>query len=232
MAGGGVWFSGATEALRSFAERTRIPVLANGKGRACLPEDHPLSGGGFMSLAAVRQSGGPDVVLMLGARLGLFTGGAQGSLIPESAHLIQVDIEGEEIGRNREVQTGVVADCAATLRALSEAAKARTWTDRTAWTRRPTRDTRRAWRHCSPGPRPPRRPSTRTASRATSRPSWIAPTTSSSATAARRHSGLRWRLPSADLVSGSHTATSAALERACHSLWRRRLPIRKHACSV
>jgi acetolactate synthase-1/2/3 large subunit len=134
MAGGGVWFSGATSELRAFAERTRIPVLANGKGRACLPEDHPLSGGGFMSLVAVRQSGGPDVVLMLGARLGLFTGGAQSSLIPASAYLIQVDIEGEEIGRNRDVQTGVVADCAATLRALAAAANTRDWPERTAWT--------------------------------------------------------------------------------------------------
>ena len=151
-------------------------MLANGKGRACLPEDHPLSGGGFMSLAAVRQSGGPDVVLMLGARLGLFTGGAQSSLIPASAHLIQVDIEGEEIGRNREVQTGVVADCAATLRALSEcrerthlAATARRGPDALRATRtghgcvvRRSRVRRR-------------RPSTRTASRATSQPSWIAP---------------------------------------------------------
>ena len=78
-----------------------------------------------MSLAVARQAGTPDVVLMLGARLGLFTGGAQNSFIPDSAHLIQVDIEAEEIGRNRDVQTGIVADCRATLRALNDAAAAR-----------------------------------------------------------------------------------------------------------
>ena len=133
MAGGGVWFSGASDELRAFAEHTGIPVLANGKGRACLPEDHPLSGGGFMSLAVARQAGTPDVVLMLGARLGLFTGGAQNSFIPDSAHLIQVDIEGEEIGRNRDVQTGIVADCRATLRALNDAVAARAWTSRGDW---------------------------------------------------------------------------------------------------
>jgi acetolactate synthase I/II/III large subunit len=133
MAGGGVWFSGASGELRAFAEHTGIPVLANGRGRASLPEDHPLSGGGFMSLATVRQSGGPDVVLLLGARLGLFTGGAQNSFIPPSAHLIQVDVEAEEIGRNRDVQSGVVADCRATLRALNAGAATRTWSARSDW---------------------------------------------------------------------------------------------------
>jgi acetolactate synthase-1/2/3 large subunit len=133
MAGGGVWFSGASDDLREFASRTGIPVVANGKGRAALPEDHPLSAGGFMSLAAVRHAGGPDVVLLLGARLGLFTGGAGDSLIPASAHVIQVDIEPEEIGRNREVQTAVVADCAATLRVLATAAAKRTWPEHGAW---------------------------------------------------------------------------------------------------
>jgi acetolactate synthase-1/2/3 large subunit len=133
MAGGGVWFSGASDELRAFAERTGVPVLANGRGRACLPEDHPLSGGGFMSLMGTRQAGGPDVVLMLGARLGLFTGGAQNSFIPDTAHLIQVDVEGEEIGRNRDVQTGIVADCCATLHALNAGAGTRAWPDRGAW---------------------------------------------------------------------------------------------------
>lgn len=133
MAGGGVWFSGASGELRAFAEHTGIPVLANGRGRASLPEDHPLSGGHFMSLATVRQSGGPDVVLLLGARLGLFTGGAQNSFIPPSAYLIQVDTEAEEIGRNRDVQAGIVADCRATLRALNAGAATRTWSARSDW---------------------------------------------------------------------------------------------------
>jgi len=133
MAGGGVWFAGAGADLRAFAERTGIPVLTNGKARGCVPEDHPLSGGGFMSLIAARQSGGPDVVLLLGARLGLFTGGAQSPMIPPSAHVIQVDIEGEEIGRNRDVQMGVVADCGATLRTLAAAAATASWPDRSEW---------------------------------------------------------------------------------------------------
>ncbi len=143
MAGGGVWFAGAAEELRAFAERSGIPVLANGKGRGVLAEDHPLSGGGFAALAGLRQAGGPDVVLLLGARLGLFTGGAQNSFIPPSAHVVQVDIEAEEIGRNRDIQTAIAADCRATLRALTEAADAYDWPDRAGWANA-LRATRRA----------------------------------------------------------------------------------------
>lgn len=133
MAGGGIWFSGAASELRSFAEATGIPVLMNGKARGCVPEDHPLSGGGFMSLVATRQAGGPDVVLLLGARLGLFTGGAENSYIPRSATVIQVDIEPEEIGRNRDIEIGIAADCGATLRALAGAAGGFEWPERTEW---------------------------------------------------------------------------------------------------
>jgi thiamine pyrophosphate-dependent acetolactate synthase large subunit-like protein len=133
MAGGGAWFSHTSADLTALAELTKVPVLANGRARGVVAEDHPLSGGGFMSLAAARGAGGPDVVLILGARLGLFTGGSQNSMIPASAHVIQVDIEGEEIGRNREIQLGVAADCGATVRALLAAASGRDWPDRAAW---------------------------------------------------------------------------------------------------
>lgn len=134
MAGGGAWFSQASDDLRAFAERTGIPVLANGKGRGVIPEDHAQSAGGFSSLAVVRASGGPDAVLILGARLGLFTGGARNSFIPPSAFVAQVDVEPEEIGRNRQIDLPVAADVRSTLRALLEGAGAHAWPDHTGWT--------------------------------------------------------------------------------------------------
>ena len=129
LAGGGVWFAQAADELRGFAELTQIPVLANGKARGCVPEDTPLGFGDFVPLAA----GQPDVVLVLGARLGLFTGGRYLSLIPAGAKVIQVDIEGEEIGRNRDVQLGIVGDCREVLRQLLEGARQHPWPQRDAW---------------------------------------------------------------------------------------------------
>ncbi|MGQ9572519.1 MAG: thiamine pyrophosphate-binding protein [Dehalococcoidia bacterium] len=129
LAGGGVWFAQAAAELREFAELTQIPVLTNNKSRGCVPEDTPLGFGDFVPLAAGR----PDVVLVLGARLGLFTGGRYFSLIPADAQVIQVDIEGEEIGRNRDVQLGIVGDCRQVLRQLLDEARQRRWPQRDAW---------------------------------------------------------------------------------------------------
>ena len=134
MAGGGVWFGRATEPLRAFAEATGIPVVANGRGRAALPEDHRLSAGGFMTLATLPPDQGPDVVLLLGARLGLFTGSAARPFIPAAATVFQVDIEPEEIGRNRRIELGVGADCGHVLRALLNNTGFHQWPDRQAWT--------------------------------------------------------------------------------------------------
>lgn len=135
LAGGGVWFSGGAGDLVAFAERTRVPVFVNAKARGSIPDDHPLAGRAFANLAAAARIGGarPDVVLVLGARLGLFTGGRSGELIPPDARVVQVDVAGEEIGRNRDVDLGIVADCRETLRALEAAARSRTWTERAAW---------------------------------------------------------------------------------------------------
>ena len=135
LAGGGAWFSGAGPALLGFAERTGIPVFANSKARGLIADDHPLSGRGFMTLGALAQMGGSrlDTALILGARLGLFTGGRSTMMIPGGARLIQVDIEGAEIGRNRDIDLGIAADCAETIRAFDRVAAERRWPDRSAW---------------------------------------------------------------------------------------------------
>jgi acetolactate synthase-1/2/3 large subunit len=121
LAGGGAWFSGCAKELRQFAELTRIPVFSNGKAHGMVPASHPLSGRSFANLGVAAQAGmEADCVLLLGARLGLFTRGAR--LIPPGARLIQVDIAAEEIGRNRKVDLGIAADCRETLHALLDSA--------------------------------------------------------------------------------------------------------------
>lgn len=135
LAGGGAWFAGAGAELLSFAEHTGTPVFSNGKAHGMLPAGHPLCGKGYANLAmAGGAAGGPaDVVLVLGARLGLFTGGRGARLIPAGARLIQVDVAAEEIGRNRHVDLGIAADCRETLRALDAGARRTRWPDRSAW---------------------------------------------------------------------------------------------------
>jgi acetolactate synthase-1/2/3 large subunit len=135
LVGGGAWFSGCQPVLRSFAERTGTPVFSNSKAHGLMPASHPLCGRGFphLALAASAGVGAADVVLVLGARLGMFTGGRGARLIPPGARIVQVDVCAEEIGRNRDVDLGIAADCREALRALDAAAAERKWPDRTAW---------------------------------------------------------------------------------------------------
>jgi len=134
LAGGGVWFSGAGAELRAFAERTGIPVFANSKANGLIPAAHQLCGRGFATLAVLARGGSPpDVALILGARLGLFTGGRGGGVLAPTPQIIQVDIAAEEIGRNRDVQLALTADCRETLRALNAAAGRQSWPDRSGW---------------------------------------------------------------------------------------------------
>jgi acetolactate synthase-1/2/3 large subunit len=135
LAGGGAWFSDSGSELLRFVERARIPVFSSGKAHGIVPADHPLCGRGVATLVGLRAlgAGEPDLVLLVGARLGLFTGGRGAGLLPADARLIQIDIEGEEIGRNRDVSLGIVADCREALRALANAAAERDWPARDEW---------------------------------------------------------------------------------------------------
>jgi acetolactate synthase-1/2/3 large subunit len=139
--GGGVMFSGAHAELRTFAEMTRIPVFPNLKARGAISEMTDLGYGGYgvaaSPVARAEAGGGPDVILMLGGRVGMFTGSSGGvgmpSVIPNDATLIQLDIEPEEIGRCRDVQLGLVGDIKETLKVFIERARGRTFQDHEKW---------------------------------------------------------------------------------------------------
>ena len=73
--------------------------------------------------------------MLLGARVGMFTGSSGGgrSMIPAEATAIQVDIVPEEIGRNRDVQIALVGDVAETLKLLNERSGESVFQDHRPW---------------------------------------------------------------------------------------------------
>jgi acetolactate synthase-1/2/3 large subunit len=79
MAGAGVYWSGAEEALRQLAEAGSVPVLMNGLGRGTLPASHALA----FSRARGAALKGADLVVTVGVPLdfrlgfGSFPGGAK-----------------------------------------------------------------------------------------------------------------------------------------------------------
>jgi len=136
LAGGGVLYSDAAPQLRALVEATGMPVLTNAKSRGVLPSDHPLWGRGYATLAPAREKGlQPDLLLVLGARFGIYTGGRRNSFLPPEARIIQVDIEPGDIGRIREVDLAVAADCRETLLALLDAIAGAPLPNRSDWGR-------------------------------------------------------------------------------------------------
>lgn len=135
IAGGEARFSNCGAALRQFAERSGIPVFANSRGLGLLACDHPLSGHLASNLGALAMTGAepPDAVLLLGARLGLFLGGRSGAVVPNTARLAQIYSDAGEIGRLRNVDVAISADCGAALNALFDAARNTTFAVDAAW---------------------------------------------------------------------------------------------------
>jgi len=123
LAGGGAVYPDASQGVRRLAERYALPVLTNNKSKGLVPTPGVHAGGSFGAIAAVSRREGldPDLVLVLGARFGLYTGGRRGSVVPSGARVIQVDIEAEEFGRIRDSDISIVASVDSFVAALLRA---------------------------------------------------------------------------------------------------------------
>lgn len=118
IAGSGAWYADACSELLEFVEKTGIPVFTSAMGRGTISDTHPLCFESSLAIrpgAALAANTGADVVLFLGARMSLYY--LFGDLFNTSAKIIQVDIEPEEIGRNRSVDLAVVSDVRELLKA-------------------------------------------------------------------------------------------------------------------
>ncbi|MEJ5362317.1 MAG: thiamine pyrophosphate-binding protein [Spirochaetota bacterium] len=111
IAGSGAWYADAANDLQQFVELTGIPVFTNSAGRGVVPDTHPLC---FESSLAIRPGAAlyanfnADMVILLGNRVSLYY--IFGDIFNKDATLVQVDIEPEEIGRNRSIHKGIISD--------------------------------------------------------------------------------------------------------------------------
>jgi acetolactate synthase-1/2/3 large subunit len=112
VAGGGVYWDDAAKALGAFAERAGAPVFMNGAGRGALPTGHPNAFAQARGMALA----GADLVLVLGAPLDFRLGYGRSPTFAEQAKVVMIDVDAAELGRNRPLELGVVADTAVALR--------------------------------------------------------------------------------------------------------------------
>jgi acetolactate synthase I/II/III large subunit len=113
---------GAAAELRALAEHTASPVATTPHAKGVFPERHPLHLGvtGFGGHPSVQAylAAGPDVVCVIGSRLGDMATGAWNLPLTGSDATFQIDREPWLIGRNYPVTAGIVGDAQAVLRTM------------------------------------------------------------------------------------------------------------------
>jgi acetolactate synthase-1/2/3 large subunit len=127
LAGAGVMRSGATAALRAFAERTGTPVALTLLGIGGFPQSHPLCLGmmGMHGEAytnrAIQQA---DLLLAFGMR---FDDRVTGNIKTYALHAkkVHVEIDPSEVGKNVKVDMALVSDLRVALEALTPLVKPR-----------------------------------------------------------------------------------------------------------
>ena len=94
IAGGGVHYSGAEEALRTFAEAREIPVAETQAGKGSLSCDHRMSLGGIGvtgTAAANAVAREADCILAIGTRLGDFATASKSLFHKEDVPIIALN---------------------------------------------------------------------------------------------------------------------------------------------
>ncbi|MEM9678111.1 MAG: 3D-(3,5/4)-trihydroxycyclohexane-1,2-dione acylhydrolase (decyclizing) [Pseudomonadota bacterium] len=121
IAGGGVHYAGACDALAAFAEAHNIPVAETQAGKSALPWDHPLNLGPVGvtgGTAANDVANAADCVLAVGTRLQDFTTGSWSLFKNPNGHVITLNVGGYDAGK-RAAQP-LVCDALVGLQHLTE----------------------------------------------------------------------------------------------------------------
>jgi 3D-(3,5/4)-trihydroxycyclohexane-1,2-dione acylhydrolase (decyclizing) len=121
VAGGGVIYSGAEDALRRFAESTGIPVGTSQAGGGSLAWDHPQYLGGMGATgttAANRLAAEADLVIGIGTRYSDFTTASRTAFQNPRVAFVNINITPFDAHKHG-TQLPVVADARETLLALT-----------------------------------------------------------------------------------------------------------------
>ncbi|MEP6811726.1 MAG: 3D-(3,5/4)-trihydroxycyclohexane-1,2-dione acylhydrolase (decyclizing) [Actinomycetota bacterium] len=122
IAGGGVAYSEASEALRALCEQTGIPVCETQAGKGSLPYDHPSNLGAVGAtgtFAANRVAAGADLVIGVGTRYSDFTTASKTAFREPGVTFVNVNIA--EFDAAKHAGIPLVADARATLTQLAAA---------------------------------------------------------------------------------------------------------------
>ncbi len=104
-------------ALRRFVDRIQAPVFVNGMARGSMPPGHPWTYTRCRK-DALRQA---DLLIVFGTPFDFRLGYGNDATVNPSARIVQIDLDGAEIGRNRPIDEGIVGDSGLILDGLTAA---------------------------------------------------------------------------------------------------------------
>ncbi len=122
IAGRGVNVSEAYDELKYLAETAQVPVATTLLGVGCFPESHALSYGmvGMHGMVYANYAiENADVLVALGMRFDDRVTGKISAFAPH-AHIVHIDIDPAEIGKNVRVDVPIVGDVRMVLQALNK----------------------------------------------------------------------------------------------------------------
>jgi acetolactate synthase I/II/III large subunit len=127
MAGTGLYWAHAENALRALCEEHSVPVFLNGLARGCVPADHPM----FFSRARSAGLKGADVALVVGVPMDFRLG--FGASFGEETELVVIDSARPERPHPREVAAELYGSVVGSLDALREPAAGGASAARAEW---------------------------------------------------------------------------------------------------
>lgn len=119
LLGNQVWTTRATDSAREFCRTLNIPGYMNGAGRGTFPPGDPLQ---FQSSRRYAFNNA-DVIVIVGTPFDFRMG--YGKRLPDTATVVQIDLDYGTVGQNRDIDLGIVGDADSVLSAVTRAASER-----------------------------------------------------------------------------------------------------------
>lgn len=119
LLGSQTWTCRATDSAVKLVRELNVPAFMNGAGRGTLPPADPL----HFQLARRYAFNNADLIIILGTPFDFRMG--YGRRLSPEATVVQIDLDYRTVGRNRDIDLGIVGDADAVLTALAQATSGR-----------------------------------------------------------------------------------------------------------
>ncbi|MFD1937221.1 thiamine pyrophosphate-binding protein [Nonomuraea mangrovi] len=119
LLGSQVWTCRATDAAIDFVRALNVPAYMNGSGRGTLPPGDPH----HFQLSRRYAFTEADLIIIVGTPFDFRMG--YGKRLSPAATVVQIDLDYRTVGKNRDVDLGIVGDAGAILTAATQAASGR-----------------------------------------------------------------------------------------------------------